>query len=84
MVLDSPFSNLNNLALELVKTHSKIPKFVAKILKSFVRKSVKKRAKFDMNKLNPIEYVDKCYIPALFVVAKGDDFVRPHHGESLY
>ena len=37
-----------------------------------------------MQKLNPVEFVDKCFIPALFVVAKGDDFVRPHHGELLY
>lgn len=34
--------------------------------------------------MNPINYVDKCFIPALFVVAKGDDFVRPYHGESMY
>ena len=38
----------------------------------------------DIEKLNPIDYVDKCYIPALFVIAKGDDFVRPHHGELMH
>ena len=53
-------------------------------MKKFVRKSVLAKANFDMNKLNPIDFVDKCFIPALFVVAKGDDFVRPHHGETLY
>lgn len=31
MVLDSPFSNLNKLSLELVKTHTKIPLFLASI-----------------------------------------------------
>jgi hypothetical protein len=31
MVLDSPFSNLNKLSLELAKTHTKIPQFIAKI-----------------------------------------------------
>ena len=30
MVLDSPFSNLNNLSLELVKQNSKVPVFIAK------------------------------------------------------
>lgn len=40
-----------------------------------------KKVSLDIGKLNPIEYVSKCFIPALFVVAKGDDFVRPHHGE---
>jgi acetyl esterase/lipase len=81
MVLDSPFSNLNKLTLELVKTYSKIPTFIASIARKFVRKSIISKAKFDMDKLNPIEYVDKCFSPALFIVAKGDDFVRPHHGE---
>jgi hypothetical protein len=53
-------------------------------VKKFVRKTVLSKAKFDMDKLNPVDYVNKCFIPSLFVVAKGDDFVRPHHGEKLY
>jgi alpha-beta hydrolase superfamily lysophospholipase len=31
MVLDSPFSNLNKLSLELAKTYTKIPGFIAKL-----------------------------------------------------
>ena len=84
IVLDSPFSNLTQLSLELVKTYTKIPTLIAQIIKKFVRKSVLSKAKFDMDKLNPIDYVNKCFVPSLFVVAKGDDFVRPHHGEKLY
>lgn len=38
----------------------------------------------DIEKLNPLDFVETCFIPALFIVAKGDDFVRPHHGEALY
>lgn len=81
MVLDSPFSNLNKLSMELVKTHSKIPVFLASFMQKFIRKTIISKVKMDISKLNPIDYVDKCFIPALFVVAKGDDFVRPHHGE---
>ena len=40
MVLDSPFYNLTKLAMELVKTHSKIPSFIVSILKKFVRKTI--------------------------------------------
>jgi alpha-beta hydrolase superfamily lysophospholipase len=32
MVLDSPFSNLNNLSLELARTYSKIPTIIAKVI----------------------------------------------------
>jgi hypothetical protein len=38
----------------------------------------------DIEKLNPIEHVSSCFIPAVFIVANGDDFVRPHHGEVLF
>jgi alpha-beta hydrolase superfamily lysophospholipase len=32
MVLDSPFSNLNKLSLELARTYSRIPEIIAKIV----------------------------------------------------
>lgn len=38
----------------------------------------------DIDKLNPIDHVESCFIPAVFITAKGDDFVRPHHGEALF
>lgn len=38
----------------------------------------------DIEKLNPIQYIPQCFIPCLFIVAKGDDFVRPRHGEEMY
>lgn len=38
----------------------------------------------DIEKLNPIKFVEKCFMPALFIVAKGDDFVKPHHGELMF
>jgi len=84
IVLDSPFANFKTLSLEIASTHTKMPKFAASIAYRFIRKSVKKRAKVDIYKLKPINEAKKCRIPALFVVAKEDDFVRPHHGESLF
>ena len=84
MVLDSPFSNLNKLSMELVKAHSKIPVFIAKVVNTFIRKTIKSKVGMDINKLNPIDYASKCFISALFVVAKGDDFVAPHHGVEIF
>ncbi len=49
-----------------------------------IRNSIKSRTDLDINKLNPVDFVQSCFIPSLFIVAKGDDFVRPHHGETLY
>lgn len=69
--------------MELVKTYSKIPLFLASLVQKFIRKTILSKVGMDISKLNPIDFVDKCFIPVLFVVAKGDDFVRPHHGEQM-
>jgi pimeloyl-ACP methyl ester carboxylesterase len=56
MVLDSPFSSLKALVQELVKKFSKMPKFIANIALKFLRKTIKKKADFDIFKLNPVEF----------------------------
>jgi len=84
MVLDSPFSSLHTLTLELVRTYSKIPVVIARILMKFLRKSILSRTGMDIEKLNPIDHVAQCFIPSVFIMARGDDFVNPHHGEDMY
>ena len=49
-----------------------------------MKKTIKNKAKFDVDKLTPIDHVKECYIPALFIAAEGDDFVKPHHTDKLY
>lgn len=84
IVVDSPFSSLSLLADELVQYHTKIPLMIGKIAKKFVRKSVQAKANFDINNLAPINVVENCYSPAMFVVANSDDFILPSHGEALH
>lgn len=87
MVLDSPFTDLRTLAKELVDTYVnfkvKIPKFLVSVVLGWVRTSIKREAKFDISDLNPIQYVDKSFIPALFVAGKDDSFIKPYHTETL-
>ena len=84
MVLDSPFSNLRTLCDELATSHSKVPKFLVSAAMSFVKKTIQKKAGFDLNKLTPITHVKECFIPALFATGEQDDFIKPHHCESLH
>lgn len=83
MVLDSAFADLNMLAQEMVEKGRQhglyAPGFVVGIAIRFIRSSVQKLASFDINDLSPIRHADKCFIPALFVAAEGDEFVPPHH-----
>jgi len=70
MVLDSPFSNLRTLCDELAASHSKVPKFAVGLAMSFVGKTIKKKAGFEISKLNPIKHVTECFIPALFATGE--------------
>lgn len=85
MVLDSPFSDLKLLVKELAINKTGVPSLLVSAALKFVKKSVKKRAHFDLATVKPISHVDHCYVPVLFGVARDDEFVDPkHHGELLY
>lgn len=84
MVLDSSFSALHLLAEELAKNYAKVPKLLVSTALKLIRKSVKSKAKFDINDLNPIDHVAQCFIPAMFAAAKEDTFILPSHTQALY
>ena len=79
MVLDSPFANLKILSQELSRKHTKIPKWVGNLGISVLKKTIKKKAGFDISNLSPIDHVDRCFIPAYFAAASDDSFILPHH-----
>lgn len=85
LVLDSPFASLTRLTEELCKKYAKgVPGFLFSIAQWFVKNSVKSRANFSIDDLKPVDHVKNAYIPALFIVAKDDDFIDPKHGVELY
>lgn len=88
MVLDSAFSDLNTLAEELVDKGRErglyAPGFVISMAIRFIRASVLKTANFNISDLSPIAHADKCFIPALFVAAEGDQFVACHHSQKIH
>ena len=85
IVVDSPFTSLEDIMTELVLAHqSWVPKKAIKLGINVMRKSILNRAQFDIRKNSPIEYAKNCYVPALFAHAEGDDFIKIHHSERLY
>lgn len=84
LVLDSPFSSLKLLVEEIVKDKISLPNFVLNQAISMVKSSVQKKAGFSLDEIEPINYAKRCFIPALFVSAQGDNFVKPHHSKLLY
>ncbi|GJN31524.1 hypothetical protein PR202_gb19933 [Eleusine coracana subsp. coracana] len=84
MVLDSPFSNLVDLMMELVDTYKyPLPKFTVKFAIQHMRKIVKKKANFDIMDLDTIQVAKRCFVPALFGHATEDDFILPHHSDKI-
>ncbi|XWS09082.1 hypothetical protein CRYUN_Cryun40dG0055600 [Craigia yunnanensis] len=85
MVLDSPFSDLVDLMMELVDTYKfRLPKFTVKFAIQFMRKAIQKKAKFDITDLNIIKVAKSCFVPVLFGHAVDDDFIRPHHSDRIF
>lgn len=55
-VFDSPFYSFTDLTRDLVSRHTKIPAFIANMIRSILRKSIMTKAGFDINALKTYEY----------------------------
>ncbi|KAK3009123.1 hypothetical protein RJ639_014919, partial [Escallonia herrerae] len=85
MVLDSAFSNLFDLMMELVDVYKiRLPKFTVKVAVQYMRRIIQKKAKFDIMDLNCMQVAPKTFIPALFGHAKDDKFIQPHHSDLIF
>ena len=84
MVLDSAFASLKELIEELVKERVSLPNFILNQATKLVKSTIMKKAKFNLDDIEPKEYAVKCFIPALFCHAKNDTFVNEHHCKDLY
>ncbi|KAK4771674.1 hypothetical protein SAY87_032206 [Trapa incisa] len=85
MVLDSPFSDLIELMMELADTQSfRLPKFTVKLAIQYMRRVIQKKANFDISELNVIKAAKSCFVPVLCGHAIDDDFIRPHHSDRIF
>lgn len=83
MVLDSPFSSLKKLTEELCRRHSKIPLFICRLALKLIRKTIKKKVKFDIFDLDTTKFAAQCYSPAVIGFGAQDAFVAPSHGKTV-
>ncbi|WIA34398.1 hypothetical protein OEZ86_012734 [Tetradesmus obliquus] len=85
MVLDSPFSRLTDLMLEIVVSQRlPIPKVMLKLALKLMRASVKRKAGADINAVAPLDAVGRSLIPAMFGHGREDSFIGIHHTEKLH
>ncbi|XP_073027892.1 uncharacterized protein [Primulina eburnea] len=85
MVLDSAFSNLFNLMMELADVYKiRLPKFTVKVGIQYMRRIIQRKAKFDIMRLDCVQVAPKTFIPALFGHAKDDKFIQPRHSDIIF
>lgn len=66
------------------KLRISVPKSAISLGLNVMRKTIKKKAKFDINELRPVDYVERCFSPCMFAHGAEDKFILPHHSEDLH
>ncbi|CAD7954060.1 unnamed protein product [Amoebophrya sp. A120] len=91
LVLDSPFTRLRTLCQELVENGEylglkagMLTTMIVDGVLHFLRGTVKERAGFEIDDLQPIENVSKSFVPAFFLAGADDNFISPNHSQQLY
>jgi len=87
IVLDSPFCSLRQLASELAQSDYlsvKVPSWLLSGALALGRMRIQSLCNFDIDLLAPEKHVSASFIPAMFIAARGDDFIAPHHTQKLY
>ena len=84
LILDSGFYSLNILIHELVNSKINLPDFIIERVLKMVKQTVKEKAGFDLDAIEPYLYVKNCSVPAFFCHGRDDNFVFPHHCKDLY
>ena len=84
MVLDSGFYSLKILINELIGSKIKLPNFIYEKLLNMVKETVKEKANFDLDVIEPYIFAKNCLVPAFFCHGNEDDFVLPHHSQDLF
>ena len=85
LILDSPYSDLKQLASELCQMGAfPIPTWAVSMALPFVQSSIQERARFDLYDCSPIFCVGKIFVPAIFACARNDTFIQPDHVFRLF
>lgn len=90
-VLDSPFTRLRTLCQELVENGEYlglkaglITSMIVDGVLHFLKGTVREKAGFEIDDLQPIENVPRSFVPAYFIAGANDNFIPPKHSEELW
>ena len=84
MVLDSCFSQFSLAADQIISNYKIVPKFLRTSLLSSASTYIKETYKFDIMKLNPIDFIKNCKIPTIFIHSIEDKLIDFNHSKALF
>lgn len=84
LIVDSPYSNLSKIAVELASEKTNFPKFLIPTLIAILKKGIKKKIYIKFSQLDLTKKVDKIRVPATFIYSFHDEIVKPIHTETLF
>ena len=84
IVVDSPFSDFKKLAKEICQSNITIPGLVIEGALYIIGTTVYNKNGMDVNDIKPINSVKNCFVPAIFIHAQDDTFVKYKHSEKLF
>lgn len=84
LILDSPFSSLDKLLLEIAIERASFPKFFAHFLVKIFKRGVKNKVDFNFEELDLTKKAKHIKIPSYFIFSFHDEIVKPKHSEELF
>ncbi|WP_068779615.1 alpha/beta hydrolase [Paenibacillus sp. GM2] len=81
VIADCPFSDLTQLLHHQARTIYKLPPYP---LLPIVNKLLKRKAGFTMEQVSPLQAVEHCHLPVLFIHGTKDNYVPTYMSEQLY
>lgn len=84
MILDSPFSDLKEVMIEIAKKKVMIPEFLLSGALSLVKSKIEDVIGADIFDMRLLEKIKSIECPMIFAHASGDTYIPPSHTKSLF
>lgn len=84
MILDSPFSNLRDMLIQIGQSKVNMPSVLISIALSMISSSITERLGVNILDLEPGKIAERCNVPAMFIVAKEDEILPPKSVLDIY
>lgn len=84
LVLDSPFSDVEQMVRDAGNSYMSLGEYLALFLFSMVKGDIKQHIGQDLSTFQPIKFCRLCQVPSVFMVGNKDPLVPPERVNEMY